>query len=474
MLDRDTRQTILILSRRGHGIRAIARGLKLSRNAVRRVLKSGVADIDGLRRTEQAEAHLDTIRELHQLCAGNLVRVHEELLAKDISLPYSTLTRLCRRHDIGRKPKRPAGRYHFEPGQEMQHDTSPHKVTVGGKLRGLQCASLVLCYSRMIYAQCFPRFTRFWCKSFLTDAVVYFGGAADKCMVDNTAVVVVSGSGPDAVFAAEMVAIAERFGFDFVAHEPGDANRSARVERPFHYIENNFYPGRSFDDLNDLNRQFVQWCDRVNARYKKHLRAKPIELFATEKPALKPLPMHVPEVYEPLIRIVDVEGFVTVSRNRYSVPTVLISRQLQIKLTKSHVRIFDGRRLIAEHERAEDLAGVRRTLPEHRRERRWHHSRPLPELPEEKTLRAASPVLGQLVDLLKARYRGRAVRQLRRLHAMYLDYPTEPLVAAVDKALSFGLLDLKRIEKVVLQTIAGDYFRLPVPDPPDEGGDDNG
>jgi hypothetical protein len=32
-----------------------------------------------------------------------------------------------------------------------------------------------------------------------------------------------------------------------MAHQPGDKNRSGRVERPFHYIENNFYPGRTFD-----------------------------------------------------------------------------------------------------------------------------------------------------------------------------------------------------------------------------------
>jgi hypothetical protein len=38
----------------------------------------------------------------------------------------------------------------------------------------------------------------------------------------------------------EMVAFGERFGFEFAAHEIGDANRSARVERPFRFIEGNF------------------------------------------------------------------------------------------------------------------------------------------------------------------------------------------------------------------------------------------
>ncbi|HLT36136.1 MAG TPA: hypothetical protein VK034_07615, partial [Enhygromyxa sp.] len=51
----------------------------------------------------------------------------------------------------------------------------------------------------------------------------------------------------------------------------------------------------------------------------------------------------------------------------------------------------------------------------------------------------------------------RKVRQLRR---MYLEYPTDVLVAAVDDALGFDLYDLDRIEKMVLQRIQGDFFRL--------------
>src|SRR5690606_2880534 len=152
-------------------------------------------------------------------------------------------------------PKLPAGRYEFGPGEEMQHDTSPHDVLVGGKKRRVQCASLVLCYSRRVYAQVYPRFRRFECRAFLTDALVYLGGAAGRCIVDNTSVVRHHGTGADMVPAAEMLALAQRFGFEFVAHAVGDANRSARVEGPFHYIERNFYPGRTFDSFPDLNRQ---------------------------------------------------------------------------------------------------------------------------------------------------------------------------------------------------------------------------
>jgi hypothetical protein len=78
----------------------------------------------------------------------------------------------------------------------------------------------------------YPVFNRFYCKVFLTDALEYVGGAAATCMIDNTHVVVATGTGARMVPAPEMAAFADRFGFLFRAHEKGNANRSARVERP--------------------------------------------------------------------------------------------------------------------------------------------------------------------------------------------------------------------------------------------------
>src|SRR5206468_3240830 len=161
-------------------------------------------------------------------------------------------------------------------GQEMQHDTSPHRVTIGGRERLMQCASLVLCHSHMLFAQVYPAWNRFWCKVFLTEALRYFGGAAAECMLDNSTVIMVGGTGKNAVAAPEMAAFATRFGFTFVAHRVGDAKRSGRVERPFHYIEHNFYAGRTFEDVVDTNVQMRAWCDTSNARFRSKLRAAPV------------------------------------------------------------------------------------------------------------------------------------------------------------------------------------------------------
>jgi len=185
-----------------------------------------------LERAEKAAPYRDQIGELFQQCRGNLVRVHEELVAQGVAISYPALTAFCRRHGIGHPPSPPVGHYEFCMGQEMQHDTSPHRAPIGGVEQRVQTASLVLCYSRMLFVQMSPVFTRFTCKVFLTDALQYVTGACATCMIDNTHVVVASGTGAQMVPAPEMAAFAERFRFAFRAHEKGDANRSARVERP--------------------------------------------------------------------------------------------------------------------------------------------------------------------------------------------------------------------------------------------------
>src|SRR5579872_717267 len=248
----------------------------------------------------------------------------------------------------------------------MQHDTSPHEVELAGRKRKVQTASAVLCYSRMLFFQCYPTFRRFDCKVFLTEAARYFSGAATRVMIDNTHAVVLRGTGREMIPVPEMEAFGERFGFRFAAHELGHASRSARVERPFSFIEGNFLAGRTFASWEDLNQQARQWCDRVNSTYKKHIRAIPRELFAIERLHLKPLPAWIPQVYRLHQRTVDVEGYVSVNSIRYSVPVPWIGRRVEVRETKDKVEIELDARHIVTHVRVVTRQSQRITLAAHR------------------------------------------------------------------------------------------------------------
>ena len=461
MLDQGLRTAILSLQAKGHGIRQIARALQISRGTVRTVLNAGSPTVPRIERAEKAEPYRDQILEWVDRCRGNLVRVHEELLAQGVAISYPALTAFCRRHAIGHEPPAPVGQYDFAPAQEMQHDTSPHRAPIGGLEQRIETASLVLCYSRMLFFQAYPVFTRFYCKVFLTDALEYLAGAAATCMIDNTHVVVAAGTGARMVPAPEMAAFAERFGFQFVAHEVGDANRSARVENPFNWIQKNALPGRTFEDWDDLNRQARAWCDEKNAAHSDKLHASRRELFVAEQHRLKPLPIWIPEVYVLHHRIVDAEGYVNVRRARYSAPYQLIGRDVEVRELKDRVDVYEGPRLVASHKRVVERNDKRITDPSHRppRGQGRHKNGPLPE---EAELLQAQPKLASYLPRLKKHASGRGTLALRRLLKMVRDYPEAPFLTALRRAEEYGLFDLDRLERMVLQQIATDYFVLSV------------
>src|SRR5215831_1443773 len=125
MIPIEIRNGVKLLRAQGQSLREISRLLKLSRNAVRRILREKAGE-----RTPSLPcdaAVLAKLEEAFRRARGNGVRV-QELLASEAGLkvPYSTLTRWIRDAEL-RDPPRRSGEYHQAPGEEMQKDTSPHR-----------------------------------------------------------------------------------------------------------------------------------------------------------------------------------------------------------------------------------------------------------------------------------------------------------------------------------------------------------
>ena len=446
---------------KGMGLREVSRILKVSRNTVRSVIKKGEAPESA--RESKNMKHIPVIKELFRECRGNVVRVREELESRHgITIPYQTLTWVIRKHDIGEKKNKGkrAGEYVFEPGEEMQHDTSPHNLKLGEQKITAQCASLVLAYSRKIYVQYYPRFTRFECKVFLAKAFTFMDGTCGKCIIDNSHVIVAGGVGPDAIITPEMEHFGKIYNTKFEPHWLNDPNRKARVERPFHYIENNFIPGRTFKDWQDLNQQAEDWCRTTsNPKYKRSLGMSPDAAYIIEKPSLKPLPPFTPPVYQSFYRVVDIQGYVQLETNRYSVPHKLVGAKMEVQKHWDKVLVYDKQKMVAEHKRIIDKKETRTTLPGHHPplNREKSHQGPAKE---ELLLLGKNEDLDRYIKNLKKRSRGRGVLNLRRLLNLQRTYPHEPFMAGISKALTYGLYDLTRLEKIILDNIAGNFFDL--------------
>ncbi len=442
-----------------HSLREISRLLALSRNTVRRILRAPAGSVAETPPCD--EATLGKLKAAFARARGNVVRVRELLADDGLEVSYSTLTRWVREADL-RGPPRRAGEYNFAPGQEMQHDTSPHRVTFApaDKPVTVQCAGVVLAYSRRLFIQYYPRFTRFEAKMFLLEAVRFMAGVCPVCVIDNTSVLLAAGAGADAVIAPEMAAFARTLGFRFRAHRVGNPDRKGRIERPFAYVEMNFLAGRSFEDFDDLNRQALDWCRNVaNRKPKQALGMSPDAAYLIEQPHLVPLPDALPPVYELLERVVDLHGYVSVETNRYSVPERYVGKSVAVYKLPAEIHVRRKDTTIAVHRRLIGQRDTRSVLP-------GHHSIPVRQdrgtAAEEALLGGHHPSLDRYAAALKQRGNGSGRRALRRLIEMKRTYPAGPFIAAIEQARQYGLFDLGRLEDLILKQVAGDFFALGV------------
>jgi len=411
-----------------------------------------------LQRRSSYDEILPLVREAFAAAKGNAVRIREILEEKGHKVPYSTLTRIVRDLELREDRKKRAGSYTFGPGEEMQHDTSPHEVVIGGKRVKAQCAGLVLACSRKLFIQYHPVFTRFEARIFLTSAFRFMEGTCDRCVIDNTSVIVAHGSGPDAEIAPEMVRFGEIFGVRFVPHAVGDPDRKARIERNFAYADQNFLAGRTFSDWHDLNEQAQRWCEEVaNKKEKRSLGMSPEAAYLMEKPHLTPLPPYIPPVYQTFYRTVDVEGYVHVDTNRYSVPERLTGKEVEVHKLWDRIEVFFKNEKVADHPRLTDKRETTVTASGHHEP--LHRMRTY-EGPcaEEKALTGAHEWLDAFVKEIRHRSAGRGVRSLRRLLELKRTYPPEAFEKAIVEALHYGLFDLARLEQMILSQVAGDFF----------------
>jgi hypothetical protein len=258
MIAGNIRESIRTLYTAGKSKKQIARFLGLDIKTVRKA----VADENNQRKARRDKITIteEQLKELHQRCDGYVQRMYEILTEDEgLAIGYSTLTRLVREHFPGKSEQR-CKSFPDIPGEEMQHDTSDYYVRIGEKKQKVICSGLYFRYSKMRYVKFYPRFNRFLMKCFFHEALMYFGYSARVCIIDNTHLAVLHGTGENAVFSPEVIAFADKYGFVWKAHRIKLSNRKAGKERNFLTMETNFFPGRTFKSIKDLNRQAKSWA----------------------------------------------------------------------------------------------------------------------------------------------------------------------------------------------------------------------
>jgi transposase len=453
MIDADKRKAIFLLHSEGMNFAEISRQLRVSIGTVRNIVRSqGIAK--KIVRSDRKEVSTEVLARLFSECDGYVQRVHERLKEENgIEIGYSTLTRLVKAHGLGEptNQNRRDSMVPDEPGAEMQQDTSPYKLKIGGVAMHVVGSSLYLRYCKKRYIKFYPSFKRFQMKCFFHEALAHFEFCASICIIDNTNLAVLRGTGKNAVMVPEMIMFAEKYGFTWAAHEVNHSDRKAGVERSFWYIETNFFPGRNFSSLEDLNLQAFEWStQRIPLKPHKKTKLIPAQLFELEKAYLKKIPAYVsPPVLEH-DRDTDQHGYASLNGNFYWVPG---EGRGHVKVLEfaDKVRIFQNREMVAEYELP--AWGIKN---EHFKPKGVPDIRPRnskqPTVAEERRLTAMGPeALTYLEDIKKLPLsrikRNQLIRQLFRLSQKLAP---EVFLKVVGRALHYAVHDIETLERMAV------------------------
>ncbi|MBT9260402.1 MAG: IS21 family transposase [Clostridiales bacterium] len=212
----------------------------------------------------------------------------------------------------------------------------------------------LLSFSRFVHVEFTERMDQDTLLMCLVNAFEASGGVPREVLFDNMKQAVLGRSPRGEVeWHPRLADFAMVVGFRPRACRPGRAQTKGKVERLIRYVRENFWPGRRFTDLADLNEQARAWCDKANRRVHGTTSQIPVEQLAKE--ALQPVPER--ERLEHLVgetRKVSRDGFVSFGGCRYGVPWSWAGAQVVVKERGPYVEIWSaaGDHLIHRHPRS--------------------------------------------------------------------------------------------------------------------------
>ncbi len=451
MTDPDVRKAIYRFHNEGMGTRSIARELGISRNTVRAIIKLK-GEVPDLPRKDKLSIDTELLRRLYHECDGWVQRIHEKLSEEENKqIGYSTLTRMIRELDLGQSRKSRCDRVADEPGAEMQHDTSEYILKIGNKRLKVIASLLYFRYSKIRYLKFYRVFNRFKMKCFLHEGLTFWGYSAQNCIIDNTNLARLRGTGKNAIITPEMERFARQYGFEFVCHEIRHSNRKAGNERSFYTVETNFFPGRSFESLEDLNQQALDWATvRMPNRTVGKAKLMPLKAFEYEQPHLKKVRGYLPAPYLSHERGIDQYGYASFDGNYYWVPGT--SRGDVTVLEYSDIlKIYHKRKMLIEYPLPP--YGVKNELfspPGEPKPQYQPKHRKKPTEAEEKKLKSMGEEVQSYLSFVLAQKGIQKHRFIRRLYALSQKITVDLLIKTVQRAHKYRITDLQILESIAL------------------------
>jgi transposase len=383
-----------------------------------------------------------------------LTKVHELLGRLDVRVPYSSLHRYAvTKLGFGEHKRLTVRVADVSPGEVAEVDfgkLGPVHDPVTGRRRVLWALLVTLVHSRHQFVH-----TTFSQKTAdlvdgLEDAWDFFGGVPARVILDNLKAAVTKPDRYDPFFQRTFEEYADYRGFVIDAAVVRDPTGKPHVERNVQYLRESFFRGETWLDRDHVQRGVVTWChDVAGQRVHGTTRQRPLEVFeAVERAALRPL---AAERFDPpKWGRCNVHGdhHIVFGKALYSVPTRWVGTEVEVRGDRGLVRIYARGALVKTHPRKEP--GGRSTdhadYPKELAPYAMRHP--------ERMIKDAG-VLGTHVgrfmsELLTGPFPWSKLRQAQKLLRMATRHGRERVDAACARALGFGLVDVRRVERIVL------------------------
>jgi len=279
---------------------------------------------------------------------------------------------------------------------------------------------------------------------------MFWGHAAKQCIIDNTNLARLRGSGRQAVIVPEMAAFAEAYGFTFLCHELRHPNRKARRGAEFLERGDQLPAGPHLPEPGGLEPAGAPVATvRMEHRPASKTGLIPAVAFEHECSCLAPLPAELPAPYCSLERTTDVYGYVLVEGNYYWVPG---TKREDVKVLRyaERLKIYQQRKCVAEYVLPAD--GVKKTPTSTRRGmlRRGTCPSTASTVPStrKQRLRALGPEVAAYVDYALTTPGLQRHRFLRELWALSHKVTPSVFVQALQRALRYRVVQMETLERI--------------------------
>jgi transposase len=330
----------------GVSVSEIARRLDLDRKTVRKYLRQAPREYERVPKSWKVDPFRSYLRERWELGVHNATRLFVEIRKRGYDgclTQVKTVVRPWRSEG----QERAFVRFETAPGEQAQMDWGHFGNWDGKRLYGF---ALTLCWSRMQYVEFTQRQDAETLLNCMMHAMTFFGGIPATVLSDNMKTVILDRIDGQPRFHPKMLDFASYYGFLPRVCHPYRPQTKGKIESTIRYIKGSFWPGLSFDSLEELNRLALVWCEEANRRIHATTREVPLLRFPHEGL----MPLNGQPAYDTSYvshRQVAKDCLVAYRGNRYSVPHVHAGKSVVVRepLDSGTIRIFYQQELIAEH-----------------------------------------------------------------------------------------------------------------------------